>query len=186
MRLRHTLFVISCAVVALIDRVCGRQLAINAATDTPPDPSIAVGLPTGLSSTAVAARVRALVAAGTPPIYAQKFAIDAEQQQAWHDNPKQRDGAQANPRTPAEDEAAAIAAAQKLDPSKLKAPSDKDLEAREAAVLEAQAAAERMAGSAASDREAADRTLAEARRALDEAKEARAAAEAAANKGGKK
>jgi hypothetical protein len=121
-----------------------RDLAINAVAEA--DPALAVGLPSGLSSTAVAARKAALIAAGTPPIYAEKFAIDAEQQQAWHDNPKLREGSQANPKTAAEQEAQAILDAQKLEKSKLKPPSDKKLEERQEVVDEAEAAAGNLAG----------------------------------------
>jgi hypothetical protein len=143
--MRNTLFVISCAVVAFFDRCCGRELAINSVAEAP-DPALAVGLPTGLSSTAVAARKAAMVAAGTPPMYAEKFAIDAEQQQAWHDNPKSRQGEQAGAKTPAEKEAKAILDAQELEPSKLKSPSEKNLEERQEIVSTAASAAEDLAG----------------------------------------
>lgn len=110
------------------------------------DPALAVGLPSGMSSTAVAARKAAMMTAGTPPIYAEKFAMDAEQQQAWHDNPKSRQGAHALPGTPAEQEAKAILDAQQLEKSKLNPPSEKKLEARQEVVGEAAVAAARTAG----------------------------------------
>jgi hypothetical protein len=136
--------------IGLLSRFKIRDIAFNAVADAP-DPALAVGLPNGLSSTAVAARKAAMIAAGTPAIYAEKFAIDAEQQQAWHDNPKLREEGQANPQTPAEREAAAITAAQKLEKSKLQTPSEKTLEQRQAIADEAEKAAAALAGMSVED-----------------------------------
>lgn len=124
-----------------------RLVAINAA-DAPPDPAISVGLPKGVSSTAVAARKAALMAAGTPAIYAEKIAIDAEEQQAWHDaKPKDRAQAQmSQPGSSAEREAAAIAAAQKTEASKLAPVSEKQAEKRQDLVDNAASAAANVAG----------------------------------------
>lgn len=138
--------------LALLQR--NHPLAINAVAEAP-DPALAVGLPTGLSSTAVAARKAALIAAGSPPIYAEKFAIDAEQQQAWHDNPKSRTGSQASARTPAEQEAQAILDAQELEKSKLKVPSEKKLEERQEVVDEASDAAGKLTGNTDAQRKGA-------------------------------
>lgn len=83
------------------------------------DSALAFEVPNGLDSTAVAARKAAPIAAGTPAIYAEKFAIDAEQQQAWHDNLKLHEGTQV-PKSEAERIAQSILDAQKLEPSKMK------------------------------------------------------------------
>lgn len=146
--MKHTLLVLACAVGAVFSRIsCGRDIAINATADAPPDPALAVGLPTGLSSTAVAARKAALIAAGTPAIYAEKFAIDAEQQQAWHDaDAKKRQQQAPAAGTPAEQEAQAIIDAQKVEGSKLKAPTASQLEERQDAADAAGTAAGRTAG----------------------------------------
>lgn len=92
------------------------HLPTNTSEDDLPtrDSALAFEVPTGLSPAAVAARKAALVAAGTPAIYAEKFAIDAEQQQEWHDNPKLREGTQASPKTEAEHVAQTIRDAQKV------------------------------------------------------------------------
>jgi hypothetical protein len=47
-----------------------------------PAPEVTVGLPSGLDQNAVVERKRALIAAGTDPLLAEKLAVDAEVQQA--------------------------------------------------------------------------------------------------------
>ena len=47
-----------------------------------PAPEVTVGLPSGLNSTAVLARKKALISAGTDPLLAEKLAIDAEREQS--------------------------------------------------------------------------------------------------------
>lgn len=141
--------------LAAFNRFRPRDLAINAVAEAP-DPGLAVGLPSGLSSTAVAARKAAMIAAGTPAIYAEKFAIDAEMQQAWHDNPQSRKGEFTSPGTPAEREAQAILDAQKLEKSKLNPPSAKKLEQRQGVVDKAAEAAAATAGTAQPEEEASN------------------------------
>jgi hypothetical protein len=141
------------------------SLAINSATA---EAQLEVGLPGGLSRTAVAARKAALVAAGTPPMYAEKFAIDAEQAQAWHDNPESREGAQANAKTSAETIAQGILDAHEADPSKsVKALSSKQLKERAEIVERVEAATEALSGARNDDdRTVAEQALAAARDAL--------------------
>jgi hypothetical protein len=73
----------------------------------------------GISAEAVRARMAALIAAGTDPIVAEKFAHDAEQQQAWHDNPDRRAGPQVVPMAEGEKLALDIHKAVRANPSKL-------------------------------------------------------------------
>lgn len=91
--MRYHLFIIGCALAAFADRLCGRGLAVNAApaapipgTLPPETPVVTVGLPTNLDSDKVLARKKALIAAGTEPLLAEKLAIDAEQQQYLRDH----------------------------------------------------------------------------------------------------
>lgn len=92
--IKRKLFVIGCALALLRDRLCGRGLAVNEAPVTaaipgtlPPEtPVVTVGIPTNLDAEKVLARKKALIAAGTEPLIAEKFAIDAEQQQYLRDH----------------------------------------------------------------------------------------------------
>lgn len=129
--MKHIMFAISCAKLAFFHRLGGRELAINASAETPSEyPALTFQLPPGLGSTAVAARKAALMAAiGTPELIAEKIAIDAELQQAWHEeNHEGRNGeayqlvqklAEASRTTPAEQVAAAIRAAQEIQRSSM-------------------------------------------------------------------
>lgn len=174
------IIILGCALVASVALLLrGRPVAINSALSAPP---------TGLSQTARAARTAALVSAGVPQLYAEKFATDAVEAQAWHDNPEIRQGEQAKPLSPAEKEAKAIADAHRVDPSSAaQSPSASEVDERAAVVDAAQKAAQELAGKAASDlqaaraeREAAERTLADAQAAL-----AKLEAAKAEKKGGK-
>jgi hypothetical protein len=158
--------ILGCALVALAARFRGRPVAINSALSTPP-----------INQAARAARMAALTSAGVPQLYAEKFATDATEAQAWHDNPEIRQGEQASPLTPAEQTAKAIADAHRVDTTA--APPTGDLAEREAAVAE-------LAGKAVSDMEAARAERAAAQQTLDNAQATLAEIEAAkAKKGGK-
>lgn len=169
--MKRTLFLSSCAVVAFFDRLCGREIAINAVAEAPAPAAIEVGIPSGLSQTAIAARTAALVNIGTPRFLAEKFAIDAERQQAWHDSdPKKREGAQASPKTEAEKIAAGILEAQRVDPTqKAKTLTSKQLLDRAAAVKKVEDATKALAGAAKdTDRATAEEALRIAQQALAE------------------
>jgi hypothetical protein len=91
--MRHTLLIIGCALAAFADRLCGRGLAVNEAPAAPipgtlpsDTPVVTVGIPTNLDPNKILARKKALIAAGTEPLLAEKLAIDAEQQQWLRDN----------------------------------------------------------------------------------------------------
>ena len=58
---------------------------MNTEIQTPPAVHMTVGLPQGLNPEAVLKRKAALINAGTEPLLAEKFAIDAEQQQHLRD-----------------------------------------------------------------------------------------------------
>lgn len=158
------IIILGCALVALVARFRGRPVAINSALSTSPN--------SGLNQAARAARMSALVSAGVPQLYAEKFATDATEAQAWHDNPEIRKGEQAAPLTPAEQTAKEIAAAHRVDSSS--APHD------EAALRE-------MASKASSELEEAKTLRAEAEqsRLLAEAALAKIEAAKAEKKGGK-
>lgn len=163
-------FLIGLAFCALADGMRGRQLAINSAAAAAPPAELQVGIPSGLSQTAVAARMGALVAAGTPRIYAQALAIDAEQQQAWHDNKKSRQGDQASSKTEAEKIADGIRAAHKVEPTRTAVPlTAKQLRDRAAVVEKVEKAAEALAGAKTDDaRATAQEALELAQKALAE------------------
>jgi hypothetical protein len=52
---------------------------------TAPAPEVTVGLPSGLDPQKVLERKKALLSAGMDPVYAEKFAVDAELEQARRD-----------------------------------------------------------------------------------------------------
>lgn len=160
-------FLLGLAFAALADGISGRKLAINSAEAVAAPAELEVGLPSGISRTAVAARKAALIAAGTPEMHAERFAIDAERHQAWHDHPKNRTQAQV-PGNPLEREAAAIRDAQRLDPNKaVKTLTSKQMKERAAAVKKVEDATEALVGVKETDRAAAEQLLAEARTALE-------------------
>jgi len=96
---------ISCAIAAFVDRLRGRELALNEALVAPaPEsvpvqaltgadgqpivataPVVTVGVPGNLDPKKVLERKMALIKAGTEPLIAEKLAIDAESQQALRD-----------------------------------------------------------------------------------------------------
>jgi hypothetical protein len=85
--------IIGCALAAFADRLCGRGLAVNEApvaaipgTLPSETPVVTVGIPTNLDPEKILARKKALIAAGTEPLLAEKLAIDAEQQQYLRDH----------------------------------------------------------------------------------------------------
>jgi hypothetical protein len=95
--MRHTLLIIGCALAAFADRFrlsgSDRGLAVNEAPTAPipgtlpsDTPVVTIGIPTNLDPNKVLARKKALIAAGTEPLLAEKLAIDAEQQQYLRDN----------------------------------------------------------------------------------------------------
>jgi len=89
--IKRQLLVLGCALAAFADRLCGRGLAVNEApaipgTLPPETPVVTVGIPTNLDPDKVLARKKALIAAGTEPLLAEKLAIDAEQQQYLRDH----------------------------------------------------------------------------------------------------
>jgi hypothetical protein len=59
--------------------------ATPAAALPPRQPAVAVGVPANLDRDKVLARQKALIAAGTDPVLAEKLAIDVEQQQFLRD-----------------------------------------------------------------------------------------------------
>lgn len=182
--IKHAAIYAGVLLAGLGDALRGRALAVNTEAAPAISPELAVGLPAGLSSTAVAARKAALIAAGTPAIYAEKFAIDAEQAQMFHDLAEK--GKAKPARGPAEDLAQAIIDAQEVEASKpVKALSDKVLAEREAAVAEAERAAQALSGAAKTDREAAAQALADAQSTLAEAQSIRDQATADARKAAK-
>jgi len=91
--MKKKLFIIGCALAAFADRLCGRGLAVNEAavaaipgTLPPETPVVTVGIPTNLDPDKILARKKALIAAGTEALLAEKLAIDAEQQQYLRDH----------------------------------------------------------------------------------------------------
>ena len=87
------MLILGCALAAFADRLCGRGLAVNEApaapipgTLPPETPVVTVGIPTNLDPGKILARKKALIAAGTEPLLAEKLAIDAEQQQYLRDH----------------------------------------------------------------------------------------------------
>lgn len=161
-------FLIGLAFAPLVQVLRGREVAINATAEASSPQEAALGIPTGLSATAVSARRAALIAAGTPAMYATQFAIDAEQQQAWHDNPKSRQGDQATAKTGAEQIAAGILQAHKADPNRApKTLTSKQLKERAEIVERVEAASEQLAGAKNDDaRATAQQALADAQEAL--------------------
>jgi hypothetical protein len=104
--LKRTCFLIGVVLSALLNRVLGRELAINAtavveAPESVPAESyfapdaaglaapasipVTVGLPKDVDPKKVLDRKIALMRAGTEPLIAEKLAIDAEAQQALRD-----------------------------------------------------------------------------------------------------
>lgn len=80
-------------------------------------PRLLLAIPDGVNHHAVATRKALLLAAseGLNELIAERFALEAEQSQAWHDNRNSRHGAQATAMTEAEEIAATILAAKRSD-----------------------------------------------------------------------
>lgn len=92
MKFKQLSLVIGCALAACVPPLRrDRGLAVNeapaiAGTLPPETPVVTVGIPTNLDPDKVLARKKALIAAGTEPLLAEKLAIDAEQQQYLRDH----------------------------------------------------------------------------------------------------
>lgn len=95
--IKRKLLVLGCALAAFSDHLYRRQsgsdrgLAVNEApaipgTLPPETPVVTVGIPTNLDPKKVLERKKALIAAGTEPLLAEKLAVDAEQQQYLRDH----------------------------------------------------------------------------------------------------
>jgi len=91
--MKRITLLIGLACAAIADSLRGRGLAVNEApvaaipgTLPPETPVVTVGLPKTLDPDKILARKKALMAAGTEPLLAEKLAIDAEQQQYLRDH----------------------------------------------------------------------------------------------------